>query len=110
MSGPLTAEAHRLALAASLTRQARRLVAEPADDERLLIDGARRLAAVAHPRVRFDPHYPGVGKPERAGGRARLVLACTAYGDDGEIGTVFTTLIAGRPPAVSVAPPGTPHD
>ena len=39
---------------------------------------------------------------------AGYVLACRAYRDDEELGTVFTALIAGREPAVSVAPPGTP--
>jgi hypothetical protein len=107
MADPLAAEARRLALAASLTRQARRLVGEPPDDEQLLADAARELAAAEHRGVRFEPPYPGEGRPERAGGRTRLVLACTAHAEEGEIGTVFTTLIAGRPPAVSVAPPGT---
>jgi len=41
-------------------------------------------------------------------GVERLVLACTAFRDGAELGTVFTTLIAQRRPTVSVAPPGTP--
>jgi len=39
----------------------------------------------------------------------RLVFACTAFRDAAELGTVFTTLIAGRRPTVSIAPPGTPY-
>ena len=43
---------------------------------------------------------------EVRGGR-RLVLACRAVGAGGAPeAVVFTTLIAGRPPHVSVAPPG----
>ncbi len=69
------------------------------------------LGDVDHPRVRFDPPYPGVtAGPERAGERLRLVLACRALDGDGELGTVFTTLIAGRKPTVSVAPPAAPID
>ena len=82
----------------------------PADEEGLLA-AARALEGLAHARVSFDPPYPGVtAGPERAGERLRLVLACRAHDGDGELGTVFTTLIAGRKPTVSVAPPGAPID
>jgi hypothetical protein len=100
MDRPLADEARRLALASSLTRQTRRLAAGPLDD---LAAAAQALAAATHPDVVFEPAYPGVGEHE---GR-RLLLACRAYRDGAEVGTVFTALIVGREPTVSVAPPGT---
>jgi hypothetical protein len=111
MTDALADAARRLALAASLTRGASRAGDLPTDAEGLLA-AARALADVSHRDVRFEPPYPGASPgPERAGGRLRVVLACTARGPDGrEIGTVFTTLIAGRRVTVSVAPPGTPID
>ena len=90
MSGSLSVEARRLALAAALTRQAG------------IVD---ELADVSHPGTRFEPPYPGVAV--RTDGRE--VFACTAFRDHAEVGTVFTTLIPGRRPSVSVAPPGTPY-
>jgi hypothetical protein len=55
--------------------------------------------------VRFEPAFPGATAGVE--GR-RIVLACALAEPDGSpIGTAFTTLIAGRPPTVSVAPPGT---
>jgi hypothetical protein len=101
MDRPLADEARRLALGSSLTRQARRLAPQPLDD---LAAAAEALAAATHRDVRFDPPYPGVGEPQGQ----RLVLACSAYRDGEELGTVFTALILGREPTVSVAPPGTP--
>jgi hypothetical protein len=109
MADPLALEGRRLALAASLARQARRLVPESPADPAGLAAAAETLAAAVHPRIRFDPPYPGEGEPEDAGGRLRLVLACRASDERGRgLGTVFTTLIAGRQPSVSVAPAGTP--
>ena len=102
MPDSLAVEARRLALAAALTRQAGRLVA---DSERL-DEAERALADVSHPDTRFEPPYPGNRVRE---GEQRLVLACTAFRDGAELGTVFTTLIAERRPTVSVAPPGTPY-
>jgi hypothetical protein len=85
MSDSLAVEQRRLALAASLTRQI-----------------ANGQVEVSHPGTRFEPSYPGVeGRPG--------VFACTAFRGDEEVGTVFTTMLAGRKPSVSVAPPGTPH-
>ena len=104
MDRPLADEARRLALGSSLTRQARRLAPQPLNDENELLAAARALTAATHRDVRFVPPYPGVGEPEGP----RLLLACRAYRGDEELGTVFTALIAGREPAVSVAPPGTP--
>jgi hypothetical protein len=59
-------------------------------------------------RLRFDPPYPGVtAGPQSVGGTSRLMLACSVRDRVGTpIGVVFTTLIAGRPPQVSVAPAG----
>jgi hypothetical protein len=91
LSDFLAVEQRRLALAASLTRQAAT---------------APRLEEVSHPGTRFEPAYPGVLVRED---EKRRVFACTAYRAEEELGTVFTTLIAGRKPAVSVAPPGTPY-
>ena len=101
MDRPLADEARRLALGSSLTRQARRLTPQPLED---LAAAAEALTAATHRDVRFDPSYPGVGEPEGV----RLLLACRAYRDGEELGTVFTVLIVGREPTVSVAPPGTP--
>jgi hypothetical protein len=86
-------------------------VGEAPADEAGLLAAARALEGLTHARVRFDPPYPGVtAGPVLAGKRLRLVLACRAHDGNGELGTVFTTLIAGRKPTVSVAPPGTPID
>jgi hypothetical protein len=58
---------------------------------------------------RFEPAYPGAtAGPEPVMGSWRLVLACTDYKDGMVLGVVFTTLIPGRPPQVSIAPVGTP--
>ena len=58
----------------------------------------------------FEPPYPGVTTGvQHVGGGLRLLLACCASDRDGEpFGVVFTALISGRPPQVSVAPAGTP--
>jgi hypothetical protein len=110
---PAVAQGRRLALAADLTWRARRCAAgAPYDDLPTL---AARLAAAGPPverahRVRFDPPYPGTseGVEDVRGGR-RLVLACAAVDAGGAPeAAVFTTLIAGRAPLVSVGPdPGT---
>jgi hypothetical protein len=57
-------------------------------------------------RLRFEPPYPGVtAGVEDAGDSLRLVLACMVRGlEDEPLGVVFTTLIPGRLPQVSVAP------
>jgi hypothetical protein len=110
MADSLGIEGRRLALAAALRRHAGRAGEAPSDEAGLLA-AARALEDVDHARVRFDPPYPGVtAGPEHAGERLRLVLACRAHDDNGLLGTVFTTLIAGRKPTVSVAPPGAPID
>ena len=109
-------QARRLTLAADLTRRAVRCADGAAPDDAVgLLALAGRLAAVAAPaerahRVRLEPAFPGVsaGVEEVAGGR-RLVLACRAFGADGDpVAVVFTTLAAGRPPAVAVSPPAAP--
>lgn len=116
---PLAAQARRLALSAALTRRAIRALgadAVPADAQpAALVELARALAGHAGAeqrahRVRLRPDYPGLtAGVERAGGAARLVLACSASDEGGApLGVVFTTLIAGRPPYVAVAPPGAP--
>jgi hypothetical protein len=56
--------------------------------------------------LRFDPPYPGdLVESTTAGGRARVLLASTVSGGTTTLGVVFTVLIAGRNPEVSVAPP-----
>jgi hypothetical protein len=85
----LASEQRRLALAASLTRQITN----------------SELGDASHPGTTFDPPYPGV---EARRDEHRVVYACTALREGVELGTVFTTLISGRKPSVSVAPPGTP--
>jgi hypothetical protein len=116
LDADLTRQARRLALSAELTRRAARAAGERLDrdaDAAALAAIARGLAAIAAPverahRLRFAPAYPGVtaGVQEAGGGR-RLVLACTVLDAGGAPeATVFTTLIAGRPPLVTAAPAG----
>ena len=56
--------------------------------------------------LRFEPSYPGLtAGVESASGTLRLVLPCTAYtSEEKPLGVVFTALISGRRPQVSVAP------
>src|SRR5215217_2669523 len=72
---------------------------------------ARRLTEQIGPierryGLRFEPSYPGVtAGVESASSTLRLVLACTAYtSEEIPLGVVFTVLIPGRRPQVSVAP------
>jgi hypothetical protein len=102
----LSDEARRLALGAAVTRHVISCVGEVVADTlpaaRSLSKGADELEQ--RHRVRFDPPYPGMV----AGDAARVLLACSARRADGDaVGVVFTTLIPGRRPSVSVAPPGT---
>jgi len=114
----LDLETRRLYLSAALTtrvaRSIGRRVAADSDPEDLLTL-ARDLGAQAEHvehvhRLSFDPSYPGVtAGVEVVGGGLRLLLACRAFDHDGELlGVVFTSLIPGRPPLVSVAPAGAP--
>lgn len=116
MDPALDLETRRLYLSAALTVQVRGLIGGriAADsDARDLQALARDLDAEhierAH-HLAFDPSYPGVtAGVEVVRGRLRLLLACCAYDRDGRpFGVVFTTLIPGRPPQVSVAPADTP--
>jgi hypothetical protein len=53
----------------------------------------------------FEPPYPGdVLESTTPAGRARLLLVCTVGAGAATLGVVFTVLIAGRHPEVSVAP------
>jgi hypothetical protein len=112
MDPNLDLERRRLLISATLTAHARRRLGETLAAGELL-DLARRLnegagsVERAH-RLRFEPAYPGVmAGPRSVGGTSRLLLACGVRDRDGApIGVVFTTLITGRPPQVSVAPPG----
>ena len=112
----LDLETKRLLISATLTAQVRRLLGRSlaaGSGAGELLDLARRLnegAALVERgyRLRFEPPYPGVtGGPQSAGGTNRLLLACEASDTDGNpFGVVFTALIPGRPPQVSVAPTG----
>ena len=114
MDPTLDLQAQRLFVATALTTQASRClrghVAADSGAEDLLAL-ARRLAEGIEPLeqrygLRCEPSYPGVtAGVESAGGTLRLVLACTAYtSEEKPLGVVFTALISGRRPQVSVAP------
>ena len=114
MDPTLDLQAQRLFVATALTTRASRClrghVAADSDAEDLLAL-ARRLNEEIYPverryGLRFDPSYPGVtAGVESAAGALRLVLACTASsGEERPLGVVFTALIPGRRPQVSVAP------
>jgi hypothetical protein len=114
MDPTLDLERRRLLVSATLTAQARRRLGNSlGSGAGELLDLARTLNEVADPierayHLRFDPPYPGVtAGPQSIGGTSRLLLACGVRNRGGTpMGVVFTTLIAGRPPQVSVAPPG----
>jgi hypothetical protein len=119
----LNLETRRLLISAALTTQARRRLGSrrvaPDSDAGDLLALARKLGEEVNTiergyRLRFDPTYPGVtAGPQSAGGSCRLLLGCRAFDHDGSpIGVVFTALIPGRPPQVSVAPAeaGIPED
>jgi hypothetical protein len=114
MDPSLDLQAQRLFVATALTTQALRClrghVAANVDAADLLAM-ARRLTEQIGPierryGLRFEPSYPGVtAGVESASGTLRLVLACTAYtSEEKPLGVVFTALISGRRPQVSVAP------
>ena len=112
----LDLERRRLLISASLTAQARRRLGDSLaagsgpGDLLALADGLKEVASPVERgyRIGFDPAYPGVtAGPRMIGETCRLLLACKVRDRDGApIGVVFTTLIAGRPPQVSVAPAG----
>lgn len=114
MDPALDLEARRLFVSAALTTHAARSLGGrlPAHGEaRDLLAPARRLEAgmtsiQQRYRLRFEPSYPGLtAGPETVVGGLRIVLACRAFDDEERpLGVVFTTLIPGRLPQVSVAP------
>jgi hypothetical protein len=116
MDPVLDLERRRLLISAALTAQARRRLGESlaaGSAPGVLLDLADGLKEVAGPvergyRLGFDPAYPGVtAGPQLVGRTCRLLLACNARDSDGTpVGVVYTALIAGRPPQVSVAPAG----
>lgn len=108
-------DGRRLALAAALLGLARRHCgrrisatstgAELVSLAQALGDDAGSVARSQ--AVRFAPAYPGASAgPESVGDTRRLVLACAVATNEAELGVVFTTLIAGQQPRISVAPPG----
>jgi hypothetical protein len=116
MDSPLDLETRRLVISATVTARARRhLVRRVAPDANAedLISLAGKLGEESDTieralGLRFEPAYPGVtAGPQSIGGTSRLLLACSVHDRGGTtIGVVFTALIAGRPPQVSVAPAG----
>jgi hypothetical protein len=118
MDPTLDLEARRLFVSAALTSHAARSLRRRipgSDDAGELLAAARHLGEGVAPvqqkhRLRFEPPYPGLtAGPERVRGGSRIVLACTAIDEEGRpLGVIFTTLIPGRPPLVSVAPSETP--
>ncbi len=115
MDPSLDLQAQRLFVATALTTQASRClrgrVAADSEAEDLLALARHLTEKINHPSerrygLRFEPSYPGVTPGvESAGGTFRLVLACTAFTSEGKpLGVVFTALISGRRPQVSVAP------
>lgn len=122
MNPTLDLEARRLLVSAALTAHAARILGGrlPAGAKaRNLLALAHRLGGRIEPvrkryGLRFEPRYPGLtAGPEAVVGGSRLVLACSAFdAEGGALGVVFTALIPGRLPQVSVAPPaaGIPED
>ena len=114
MDPTLELEARRLFVSAALTTHASRLLRgriSAAAGPNELLTLARRLGEETERVERrhhlcFDPPYPGVTLGvESAGTGLRLVLACRASDlERSPLGVVFTTLIPGRSPQVSVAP------
>lgn len=110
----LELETRRLVVSAALTAQARRRLGRhvaSGSNAADLLALARRVGEETSTierayRLRFEPPYPGLtAGPEVVRGGLRLLLACNASNDDGmPLGAVFTTLIPGRAPQVSVAP------
>lgn len=109
----LSLEAKRLFVATALTTHALRFLRgriHPDSDEQVLLNLARNLAEGAglvegRHHLSFAPSYPGLSSgAEKVGDSLRLLLGCTAYSEETPLGVVFTTLIPGRLPQVSVAP------
>ena len=122
MDPTLDLEARRLFVSAALTTHAVRSIRGRIaawSDAGDLLALAHRLGREMAPvqqryRLRFEPPYPGLtAGPEAVGGGLRIVLACRAFDqEERPLGVVFTTLIPGRLPQVSVAPTqaGIPED
>jgi hypothetical protein len=114
MDPTLDLEARRLFVSTALTAHAvRRLRGRVAAESnaRDLLTLARRLGEEILPiqqryRLRFEAPYPGLtAGPEAVRSGYRIVLACRAFDqEERPLGVVFTTLIPGRLPHVSVAP------
>jgi hypothetical protein len=114
MDPTLGLEARRLFVSAALTTHAVRSVrgrVPAGSDAEGLLALARRLgegiyAIEQRYGLRFEPSYPGLtAGPEAVRDGFRIVLACRAFDrEEKPLGVVFTTLIPGRLPRVSVAP------
>ena len=109
----LDLESRRLFVSAALTTYAARSIGRlPAGAEAPdLLALARRLGGGMgtfgqRHGLHFEPPYPGLTEgPERLRAGTRIVLACRAVDrEEKPLGVVFTTLIPGRLPQVSVAP------
>ena len=113
MDPTLGLEAQRLFVSAALTTHAARSVrgrVPAGSGAGALLGLARRLGEEISPiqqryGLRFEPPYPGLtAGPEQVRGGYRIVLACRAFDQEEPVGVVFTTLIPGRLPQISVAP------
>jgi hypothetical protein len=107
----LDTEAQRLFASAALSAHAARRRIAPESVAADLLELARCLGEETNIverryRLRFEPSYPGLtAGPEAVRGGFRLLLSCRASDDEGApLGVIFTVLIPGRPPQVSVAP------
>ena len=107
-------QARRLYLSRWLTRRAQEVVGGAIPDDASTESLAALAVRFRGPDsdkgplggLRFEPPYPGdVVESTTAGGKARVLLASTVTRGTTTLGVVFTVLIAGRIPEVSVAPP-----
>jgi hypothetical protein len=107
-------QARRLYLSRWLTRRAQEVVGGALPDDASAESLAALVARFRGPDsnqrplagLRFDPPYPGdIVESATAEGKARVLLASTVSVGATTLGVVFTVLIAGRHPEVSVAPP-----
>lgn len=107
----LEAQSRRLFLGRWLTRRAATLLGDVLPKEYSEDDLAEAAGVLEDPTeglpmpaISFEPPYPGTAQHEPAGAPARLVLTCHVNHKQAPLGVVFTVLIAGRAPEVSVAP------
>jgi hypothetical protein len=69
---------------------------------KLAVSGTRALDARG---LRAEPGFPGRTLARRSSGVARTLFAAEVWQGEEHVGTAFTSVIAGRLPSISVAPP-----